>query len=1417
MSENPLRTWASRNKHRLVALSALAALAGHTGSVRAEDPKCASPNPSDWPPPAKPFFLIAFDTSGSMTQCTNPPTAFKTQCPANATLNSCGLVPSRINDGKCALRKMVQAFGEVDFGLMQFSFVSQNCVGGAANCAPYNVDGVDPEYASIGNRCTTTSGFSGCPAMPGTGASAIGGKLLVGLPVTPTQGADIIKFTDDSCETGDPKELLPAGGTPLNGLLRDSARFLRKPASITALSPSCRPISVILITDGGESCDGGPAENRAKDAAADLFANGIGDGRHVKVYPIGFGGISNMSPEGQALEAIAKAGQCGPGDAACQGTTHALLANNEAELAIQLSGIISGAIQPETCDNVDNNCNGCTDEGFRHYCNKGRTAISNPSADGQCCSWMDAGSHKKCVDNFNSSKSDQNPTGDLFRLPCWDPAVASPLPIEQTWLCANPGEVCDDKDNNCDVSIDPAQNSSNAIDETFNKCGSPAHCPAKADTCAPGSQGVDDDCDGIVDNMPGSSTPGSACDICKNKTTEICDNLDNDCDGIVDNGVPDVPCGPPAGPTTPDNCKGVLKCVNGSYGGACSLNPQPETCDGLDNDCNGKVDDGAPGTTCEIPGKPGLVYQDQNPLSQCKRGTIACNAPASSCTGYVGPSEEVCDGIDNDCDGKVDGDDLDAPIPGVGAQCGSKLGECQPGTRQCVGGTFVCLGGTQPQPELCNGKDDNCNGLTDGEETVFADAPAPAMNGCWSGLDLATCPAGDVCPSPIPGSASWCKPAGASCGDVGSLVSPCVAGTLKCSGSATGYVCKGGLLPAPEKCDGADNDCNGKVDDGLVTVGDDCNLPDPKDPTKDWPAGSACKKGKLLCAGGTISCVDAQGMPVKQPQPETCNGQDDDCNGKIDDSVPSNGDPCEPDYDKTKYPGGRSFTGQCKLGQKKCDPNGTGTEVCEGGIGPSPELCDGLDNDCDGKVDESDAPAPDGLAGTTDPLDKTKVVGAACGQNQGECKPGKWGCVVGSVECVGAVGPQPEVCDCLDNDCDGKIDNDPGAAAGGTGTDPICGKDGQAAGQICANFNNFCQCASKCGSGEFPCPAGNFVCAAVPASNDPKGAQENRCVKPPNCDNCPGQTLTQTGQDGKAVVVCGPSSKPGETPVAECVCKEGQCHSPCYGVVCSAPLICSPFGEKPGSCVENSCFNVPCPGGQLCSDKGECVEDPCKATTCPGQTCKPLADQKGHQCVKSCADVTCKDTEACVAGECKPSTCPKAGCGEGKICDTTLKCVDDPCGSCPSGQVCNPTTKKCGANACEGVVCPDTQRCESGECVKAPSAGGAGGAGGASGSGGAAGLAGSAGTAAKGGSAGTTSGGSAGTVASGGQGTGNTTGATVSKPIGLTTGGGGCSVDGKAGAGEKSAGALAMMMALLPMLRRRRSASPAVRGQKGGK
>src|SRR5690606_14716296 len=110
-------------------------------------------------------------------------------------------------------------------------------------------------------------------------------------------------------------------------------------------------------------------------------------------------------------------------------------------------------------------------------------------------------------------------------------------------LCFNPGELCDDVDNNCNSQVD----------ETFVKCGNPLSCPGP-EVC----NGQDDNCDGIIDNATGSGVPYSACPNNCQPSAEICDGCDNDCDGIADNGVASIPCGfsPPA------NCQGARSCLS---------------------------------------------------------------------------------------------------------------------------------------------------------------------------------------------------------------------------------------------------------------------------------------------------------------------------------------------------------------------------------------------------------------------------------------------------------------------------------------------------------------------------------------------------------------------------------------------------------------------------------------------------------------------------------------------------------------------------------------------------------------------------------------------------------------------------------------------------------------------------------------
>jgi hypothetical protein len=182
----------------------------------------------------------------------------------------------------------------------------------------------------------------------------------------------------------------------------------------------------------------------------------------VKTHVINFAGGSQANTDD-----IADAGD--DGNSANNSAT-SFLANNETDLALALSEIIAGSIQPETCDNTDNNCNTCVDEGYVHYCNTQQT----------CCVWANPTERQDCLDDFTDSLNSNPPDGDPTLLPCTTPGQQT-VPTE--WLCYNPGDECDDVDNNCVSGIDEALK--------WRAGALPA-----GRTC----NNQDDDCSSIVDN-----------------------------------------------------------------------------------------------------------------------------------------------------------------------------------------------------------------------------------------------------------------------------------------------------------------------------------------------------------------------------------------------------------------------------------------------------------------------------------------------------------------------------------------------------------------------------------------------------------------------------------------------------------------------------------------------------------------------------------------------------------------------------------------------------------------------------------------------------------------------------------------------------------------------------------------------------
>ncbi|MFH1978438.1 MAG: MopE-related protein [Candidatus Aenigmatarchaeota archaeon] len=106
-----------------------------------------------------------------------------------------------------------------------------------------------------------------------------------------------------------------------------------------------------------------------------------------------------------------------------------------------------------------------------------------------------------------------------------------------------------------------------------------------------------------------------------------------------------------------------------------------------------------------------------------------------------------------------------------------------------------------------------------------------------------------------------------------------------------------------------------------------------------------------------------------------------------------------------------SNIGICQSGLQTCNDNTWGE--CIGDVNPREEICNGIDDDCDAKIDETNVCNIVCEEGTT----------RACGSNIGICQPGITTCFEGQWEnCAGGIGPQTEVCDAIDNNCNGQVD-----------------------------------------------------------------------------------------------------------------------------------------------------------------------------------------------------------------------------------------------------------------------------------------------------------------------------------------------------------------------------------------------------------
>jgi hypothetical protein len=139
--------------------------------------------------------------------------------------------------------------------------------------------------------------------------------------------------------------------------------------------------------------------------------------------------------------------------------------------------------------------------------------------------------------------------------------------------------------------------------------------------------------------------------------------------------------------------------------------PAEEVCDGLDNDCNRLVDELPPRQSDDIANTCAWEGACTYPQQTCMGGTWTCSYP-------FGPSDEVCNGRDDDCDGELDEgleiDEFYYPSDEYPETVG--VGECRPGIMSCRDGAPHTVPAVIPRPEICNDLDDDCDGLVDEDE-----------------------------------------------------------------------------------------------------------------------------------------------------------------------------------------------------------------------------------------------------------------------------------------------------------------------------------------------------------------------------------------------------------------------------------------------------------------------------------------------------------------------------------------------------------------------------------------------------------------------------------------------------------------------------------------------------------------------------
>jgi hypothetical protein len=703
----------------------------------------------------------------------------------------------------------------------------------------------------------------------------------------------------------------------------------------------------------------------------------------------------------------------------------------------------------EICDDQDNDCDGTTDE--------------DDAAD--AATWyLDSDS-----DGFGSTSTatacDQ-PSGYADNSEDCDDADGDINP--------DASEVCDDQDNDCDGDIDEDSaidagtwyrdadgDSFGDSDVTLTSCDQPDGYLADNTDCddseAAANPGEDEVCDGIDNDCDGDIDPSSAIDA----STWY---ADADTDGFGDSGTTEVACEQPEGYVSDSSdCDDTSSTVNPDA---------TEVCDGIDNDCDSSVDgDDAADVSTWYADADGDSYGDPD------TSDVDCNQP----TGYVDNADdcdddetavypgadEYCDSIDNNCDGNVDEDSavdatdwyLDADSDGYGLSSGVPVTQCEQPSGYVADSTDCNDESSDANPgetEVCDEIDNNCDGDVDEASasdaaTWYADVDSDGY-GDASSTDIACdAPSGfvsdatdcdDTDSSVNPGAAEVCNEIDDDCdtdvdegvqstfyldadsdgyGDTSSSSDACEAPEGYVDDDSDCDDTDASVSPdADEYCDGIDNDCDGHTDDSSSVDASTWYI-DYDGDTYGRSDGAytldACSQPTGYVADDT-DCDDGQ-SGINPGETEVCDEIDNNCDGSVDEEVTPT---YYADVDGDGYGDASDSVDQCDAPENYVTDNTDCDDSYELTYPDAPEICDGEDNDCDGSDDENVYSAwyadADG-----DGYGSGSVVDVICGGSSGPLVDNADDCD-DSEAMANPSNTTDEYCDGIDEDCDGSIDED---------------------------------------------------------------------------------------------------------------------------------------------------------------------------------------------------------------------------------------------------------------------------------------------------------------------------------------------------------------------------------------------------------